>query len=147
MAGFVPDAAMGRSACEAASHAEGPQGSVGAGVGATVGKLFGQERAMKGGVGTASMELPGGGVVGAIAAVNAFGGIYDPETGGGGGGGGGGEIPSQGRGRCLLTKESWNTEEYSENPRKALRGILQYFREHDAGGRGDGCPTDENGNV
>ncbi len=76
-----PDAAMGRAACEAASNAEGPQGSVGAGAGATIGKLFGQERAMKGGMGTASVELPGGGVVGAVAAVNAFGGIYDPETG------------------------------------------------------------------
>ena len=76
-----PDAAMGCAACEAATNEEGPQGSVGAGMGATVGKLFGQERAMKGGVGTASTKLPGGGVVGAIAAVNAFGGVYEPGTG------------------------------------------------------------------
>ena len=76
-----PDAAMGRAACDAASNEEGPQGSVGAGAGATVGKLFGQERAMKGGLGTASVKLPGGGVVGAAAAVNAFGGVYEPGTG------------------------------------------------------------------
>ncbi|MEE9273753.1 MAG: P1 family peptidase, partial [bacterium] len=76
-----PDAAMGRAACEAARSGEGPQGSVGAGAGATVGKLFGRERAMKGGVGTASVRLPGGGVVGALAAVNAFGGVYDPGSG------------------------------------------------------------------
>ncbi len=76
-----PDAAMGRAACEAATATEGPQGSVGAGTGATVGKLFGQERAMKGGVGTASVLLPGGVVVGALAAVNAFGGVCDPDTG------------------------------------------------------------------
>lgn len=76
-----PDARMGRAACEAAANAEGAQGSVGAGAGATVGKLLGMERAMKGGVGTASMRLPKGGVVGALAAVNAFGGVYDPDTG------------------------------------------------------------------
>ncbi len=76
-----PDASMGRGACDAASNAEGPQGSVGAGAGATIGKLFGQERAMKGGLGTASVKLPKDGVVGAVAAVNAFGGVYDPETG------------------------------------------------------------------
>ena len=76
-----PDAPMGRAACRAASNEEGRQGSVGAGAGATIGKLFGQERAMKGGVGTVSMNLPGGGVVGAIVAVNAFGGVYALGTG------------------------------------------------------------------
>lgn len=76
-----PDAAMGLAACEAAVDHEGPQGNVGAGAGATVGKLLGRSRAMKGGVGTASIRLPGGGVVGALAAVNAWGGIYDPATG------------------------------------------------------------------
>ncbi len=76
-----PDAAMGREACEAARVGEGPQGSVGAGLGATVGKALGMERAMKGGLGTASLPLPGGGTVGALAAVNAFGGVCDPDTG------------------------------------------------------------------
>ncbi len=76
-----PDAVMGRAACEAALDTEGPQGSVGAGAGATVGKLLGLDRAMKGGFGTASVELPKGGVVGAVAVVNAFGGVHDPATG------------------------------------------------------------------
>ncbi len=84
--GFVqgkirPGKSMGRAACEAASGEEGPQGSVGAGTGATVGKLLGRERGMKGGFGTASLSLPGGGLVAAAAAVNAFGGIYDPDSG------------------------------------------------------------------
>ena len=78
---FRPDAAMGRAACEAATNHECPQGNVGAGVGATVGKLLGRSRAMKGGIGTASIRLPGGGTVGALAAVNAWGGVYDPATG------------------------------------------------------------------
>jgi len=76
-----PDARMGRAACEGARRGEGPQGSVGAGTGASVGKLLGMGRAMKGGLGTASLALPGGGVVGAVAAVNAFGGVHDPDTG------------------------------------------------------------------
>src|SRR3712207_9309408 len=58
------------------------QGSVGAGTGATVGKVLGMERAMKGGVGSASVETGGGLVVGALAAVNAFGEVRDPEGGG-----------------------------------------------------------------
>ncbi len=76
-----PGKNMGRAACEAASGEEGPQGSVGAGVGATVGKLLGRERGMKGGFGTASVSLPGGVTLGAAVAVNAFGGIYDPDSG------------------------------------------------------------------
>ncbi len=84
--GFVqgkirPDKNMGRAACEAAVGEESPQGSVGAGAGATVGKLLGRERGMKGGFGTASVSLPSGGTLGAAVTVNAFGGIYDPGTG------------------------------------------------------------------
>jgi L-aminopeptidase/D-esterase-like protein len=76
-----PDAAMGRAACDAA--AEGPiaSGRVGAGTGATVGKLLGVERAAAGGVGVASRTLPGGEVVAALAAVNAVGDVVDPDTG------------------------------------------------------------------
>jgi L-aminopeptidase/D-esterase-like protein len=48
-----PDAAAGYAACEAASSAKPAQGNVGAGAGATVGKLFGIERGMKGGIGSA----------------------------------------------------------------------------------------------
>ena len=57
------------------------EGSVGAGVGATVGKLFGVARAMKGGVGTSSVVMPDGTIVGALVVVNAFGDILDIATG------------------------------------------------------------------
>ena len=76
-----PDARMGRAASEAARAGEGPQGSVGAGTGATVGKLLGLPQAMKGGLGTAGLALPGGARVGAVAVVNAYGGVHDPDTG------------------------------------------------------------------
>jgi L-aminopeptidase/D-esterase-like protein len=72
-----PDAAMGYRACEAAVRGKVEEGSVGVGTGATVGKLFGVRHAMKGGVGTASIELKGGLRVGALAAVNAFGDVRD----------------------------------------------------------------------
>ena len=74
-----PDAASGYAACEAASASPPTQGSVGAGTGATVGKLFGMSRAMKGGIGTASIRL-GDVTVGAIVAVNAIGDVRDPGT-------------------------------------------------------------------
>lgn len=70
-----PDAAMGRAACEAAG-VEVPEGRVGAGTGATVGKGLGPERAMPGGVGTAAVH-GGGFVVGALAVVNALGDVLD----------------------------------------------------------------------
>jgi len=76
-----PDAAAGYAACRAASAGAVEEGSVGAGTGATVGKLFGIAYAVKGGVGTASRTLPGGVVVGALAVVNAFGDVRDPRTG------------------------------------------------------------------
>ncbi|MBA4175459.1 MAG: peptidase S58 [Leptothrix sp. (in: Bacteria)] len=71
-----PGADTGYAACVAASASPPPQGSVGAGLGATVGKLFGIERAMKGGVGTASLRL-GRCTVGALVAVNALGDVVD----------------------------------------------------------------------
>lgn len=76
-----PDAAMGYRACQAARAESVEEGSVGVGTGATVGKLFGVRHAMKGGVGSASVELPAGIRVGALAAVNAFGDVRDPTTG------------------------------------------------------------------
>jgi L-aminopeptidase/D-esterase-like protein len=76
-----PDPAMGYEAAAAAASGEFLQGSVGAGTGATVGKVLGPERAMKGGVGSASVSLSGGLVVAALAAVNAFGDVRDPSTG------------------------------------------------------------------
>lgn len=75
-----PDAAAGHAACEAASREAPAQGNVGAGAGASVGKLFGIERAMKGGIGSASVTV-GGVTVGAIVAVNALGDIIDPASG------------------------------------------------------------------
>jgi L-aminopeptidase/D-esterase-like protein len=75
-----PDAAAGYAACGAASVEAPAEGSVGAGAGATVGKLFGLSRAMKGGVGTASAKV-GRVTVGAIVAVNAVGDVVDPATG------------------------------------------------------------------
>ena len=75
-----PDAAMGYAACEAASASEMRQGNIGAGTGATVGKLVGMGRATKGGLGTASLRV-GRLVVGALVAVNAFGDVVDPDTG------------------------------------------------------------------
>ena len=71
-----PDAAAGHAACAAAGTAPPAQGNVGAGTGAAVGKLFGIERAMKGGIGTASLRL-GGVTVGALVAVNAIGDVLD----------------------------------------------------------------------
>ena len=75
--GARPDAAMGYEAASLAADGDFEQGSVGAGTGATVGKVLGMDRAMKGGVGSASVRLEGGLVVGALAAVNAFGDVRD----------------------------------------------------------------------
>jgi L-aminopeptidase/D-esterase-like protein len=74
-----PDAAAGYAACEAATAMRPAEGNVGAGAGATVGKLFGFARGMKGGIGTASARLQGL-TVGAIVAVNAVGDVVDPRT-------------------------------------------------------------------
>jgi L-aminopeptidase/D-esterase-like protein len=79
--GVRPGPEMGYEAAASAKSADFAQGSVGAGAGATVGKVLGLEGAMKGGVGSASVALEGGLVVGALAAVNAFGDVRDPRTG------------------------------------------------------------------
>ena len=76
----LPDAAAGRAACEAASHRPESEGSVGAGAGASVGKLFGIGRAMKGGIGSASVRAHGV-TVAAMVAVNAIGDVIDPASG------------------------------------------------------------------
>jgi L-aminopeptidase/D-esterase-like protein len=76
-----PDAAMGYEACRNASNDPPSQGNVGAGTGATVGKILGMAQAMKSGIGTASVEIGAGVVVGALVAVNAFGDVVDPATG------------------------------------------------------------------
>lgn len=76
-----PDAEAGRRAVARATGGRVEQGSVGAGTGATVAKLAGPDRALKGGIGTASEVLETGVVVGAIAAVNAVGSIRDGRAG------------------------------------------------------------------
>jgi L-aminopeptidase/D-esterase-like protein len=74
--GIRPGPQTGRAACDAASSAMPAQGNAGAGLGATVGKLQGIGRAMKGGIGTASLAV-GGVTVGALVAVNAIGDVLD----------------------------------------------------------------------
>ena len=76
-----PDAASGYAACEAASAAPPPLGSVGAGTGATVAKALGFERALKGGAGSAVEATEDGLLVGALVAVNCFGEVADPDSG------------------------------------------------------------------
>jgi len=91
-----PDAEMGYAACVAASSGPCREGNVGAGTGATVGKMLGPEYAVKGGLGTYAVELPGPGqaeagdrahgdggpvLVGALAVVNALGDVVDPWSG------------------------------------------------------------------
>lgn len=75
-----PDADCGWRACEAASRETPAAGNVGAGTGAAVGKLFGLDRAMKGGIGHASVQV-GPWVVAAMVACNAIGDVIDPTTG------------------------------------------------------------------
>jgi len=76
-----PDAEMGYQACLNASGDPPAEGNVGAGTGATVGKVLSPKMSTKSGIGTAVVDLGGGGKVAAIVAVNAFGDVVDPETG------------------------------------------------------------------
>ena len=75
-----PDADSGHQACIDARTGRIEEGSVGAGAGATIGKI-GPGRPMKGGIGTSSIRLPNGLIVGAIVAVNCMGNVVDPKTG------------------------------------------------------------------
>lgn len=77
----TPDADDGYRAAAAASDAPVEQGNVGAGAGATVGKMFGGDSAMKGGFGSAGYRFHDGTVVAAAVAVNARGDVLDPATG------------------------------------------------------------------
>lgn len=76
-----PDKAAGYAACKNAASGPVGRGSVGVGTGATVSKAFGMQYAQKSGVGNACIDLGNGVKVAAIAAVNALGDVYDPETG------------------------------------------------------------------
>jgi L-aminopeptidase/D-esterase-like protein len=76
-----PNVAMGEAAAAAATTDAVTEGCVGAGTGATIGKLFGMARAMKGGFGSYTVTLSGGVLVSALVAVNALGDVRDPATG------------------------------------------------------------------
>jgi L-aminopeptidase/D-esterase-like protein len=79
-----PTREMGEAAAAAATADAVKEGAVGAGTGATVGKFYGMRQAMKGGIGSATVELEGdysAVKVAALAAVNAFGDVVDPRTG------------------------------------------------------------------
>ena len=75
-----PDKLMGYQACENAQFNEYSEGNIGAGTGATVGKIFGPECSMKGGLGCYALQV-GELQVGAIIAVNCLGDVVDPDTG------------------------------------------------------------------
>ncbi|MBI3890133.1 MAG: P1 family peptidase [Candidatus Wallbacteria bacterium] len=76
-----PGQSSGEAACRAAHTDHLQEGNAGAGTGATCGKALGFERATKTGLGAASLELPGGGTVAAVAVANCFGEIVYAETG------------------------------------------------------------------
>ncbi len=76
-----PDAALAYQACLNATTDPVVEGSVGAGTGATVGKILGMQNATKSGVGSACVEIADGLFVGAIAVVNALGDVVEPHTG------------------------------------------------------------------
>jgi L-aminopeptidase/D-esterase-like protein len=76
-----PDAEAGYAACLAATSSNIGEGTLGAGTGATVAKSHGPEGALKGGIGSAARRLSGGAIVGALVAVNAVGGIFEPSSG------------------------------------------------------------------
>jgi L-aminopeptidase/D-esterase-like protein len=79
--GVRPTVAMGEAAAAAATDEPVKEGCVGAGTGATVGKILGLKHAMKSGVGSFTATLPDGVLVSALAVVNAFGDVRDPATG------------------------------------------------------------------
>lgn len=76
-----PDRELGYQACQSASSAPVEEGCAGAGAGATVGKIFGESRAMKAGLGSACIDGARGVKVAALVVVNALGNIVDPSSG------------------------------------------------------------------
>jgi L-aminopeptidase/D-esterase-like protein len=104
-----PDKAMGYAACQAARPEPQGDGSLGAGTGASIGKLLGIRQATKGGLGTAFLEGPQGLEIGALALVNAFGDVLDPAT---------GEILAGAR----TTRESW---EFANSALLLRQGVVR----------------------
>lgn len=79
--GLHPDAEMGYLACDKADSKPVSEGNVGAGIGATCGKLLGIDYCMKGGLGSSAVNFPNGLQVGALAVVNCIGNVFDISTG------------------------------------------------------------------
>jgi L-aminopeptidase/D-esterase-like protein len=79
--GCYPDAALGFEACRSSSPDPVAEGCVGAGRGATVGKIYGLDRAMKSGLGSSCIQGAQGLLVGALMVINAFGDVVDPACG------------------------------------------------------------------
>jgi L-aminopeptidase/D-esterase-like protein len=103
--GVRPNLAMGEAAAAAAHSGPVEEGCVGAGTGATVGKALGMSHAMKSGIGSYTVSLPGGVLVSALVAVNAFGDVRDPAT---------GKIVAGAR-KTPSSREFANTEEVMRN--------------------------------
>lgn len=80
--GARPTAQMAYDACDGATPSRWEEGSVGAGTGCTIGKLYGPARAMKGGVGVGVAGAPGDLAACAVSVVNAVGHVRDVRTGG-----------------------------------------------------------------
>jgi L-aminopeptidase/D-esterase-like protein len=80
-ANIRPTREMGEAAASAATADAVKEGNIGAGTGATVGKALGMKNAMKGGLGSATVNLPNGVKVSALVAVNALGDVVDPASG------------------------------------------------------------------
>ena len=110
-----PDKNMGYRACQQANQGEIAEGSIGVGTGATVGKFYGTEQAMKGGIGIAANALSNGLVVGALVVVNAFGDIRDPVS---------GKILAGAR----MAKESMEFADTSELMRKGVQRPISAFQ-------------------
>lgn len=79
--GMKPDAKLGYAAAANATKDPVAEGNVGAGSGATVGKMLGMDRCMKGGIGSSNVTLDNGLCVGALVVVNSMGNVFDPNTG------------------------------------------------------------------
>lgn len=79
-AGVRPTREMGASAAAAATDSPVSEGCIGAGTGATVGKCLGMKNAMKSGIGSWTITLPGGVLVSALVAVNAVGDVVHPDS-------------------------------------------------------------------
>jgi L-aminopeptidase/D-esterase-like protein len=108
-----PSLAMGEAAASAANTEAVKEGCVGAGTGATVGKIFGMKQAMKSGLGSYTVALPDGVLVSSLVAVNPFGDVRDPA---------GGKIVAGAR-RSAESREFVDTEEQMKRGARGGRTV------------------------